>query len=118
MLLQLPNTTIEYELKKSLRARRLRLVVSYGGKLTAVVPKWMTVWEAENFLRKKAAWILKNTEKMAKYKEPLAHFKTSKKEYKQNRQQALSLILQRVNHYNKFYNFPVGRVSVRNTKSR
>jgi hypothetical protein len=44
--------------------------------------------------------------------------KNSKKNYLAHKAEALSLVLTRIEHFNKIYNFKFGRVSIRNQKTR
>ncbi|MEK7061908.1 MAG: M48 family metallopeptidase [Patescibacteria group bacterium] len=43
---------------------------------------------------------------------------TSKREYLQYKERAKLLVENRINHYNKFYNFKINKITIKNQKSR
>ncbi len=58
-----------YKLKRSARAKYLRLQISRGSELELVLPRGIEIKEAEDFIIKKAGWIKKHL-KAAKITEP------------------------------------------------
>lgn len=58
----------------------------------------------------------KKTRKAKKRRTPLR--KKNRKEYLACKESARQLVLERIKHYNDFYQFKVGRISIKNQKSR
>ncbi len=58
----------------------------------------------------------KKTRKAKKRRTPLR--RKNRKEYLACKESARQLVLERIKHYNDFYQFKVGRISIKNQKSR
>ncbi len=109
---------LNYDLRESKRASKMRLCVFYGGKLQIVVPHGFSIKKMEDFVFKKADWILGKIKIMEKSNfNPVFH-KHSKLEYRKNKEEALKVIRERVEKFNKIYSFSYKKISVRNSKSR
>ncbi|RJQ31645.1 M48 family peptidase [Candidatus Parcubacteria bacterium] len=103
--------------RRSGRARRMRLAVHCDGSVVATVPKAMPPGLLERFLRDKTDWIRK---KVAFFKGVKRPFFASygRKEYLQSKDQALELAKERVNFFNQFYQAKFKKISVKNQKAR
>jgi predicted metal-dependent hydrolase len=104
------------EIKKSRRARRLRLCVYRGGRVVLSVPQSVSLAEAERFLKAKSAWIERAVSRQQESAKrtiqlPLGDFKTDKKH-------ALQFVLDKLRHWNQVYGFEFKRVTVRNQKTK
>ena len=108
---------IPYTMRKSSRARYMRLAVYAGGELVVTAPTRVSLFAVEEFIAKKADWILRTTLRMSKIKKPLLS-RGSKKEYLAHKDTALSLAHSRLLHFNKTYGFALGKVAIRNQKTR
>jgi predicted metal-dependent hydrolase len=114
----LQNKKIEYRLLDSKRARCLRITIYPGGELSATLPKNMPFDNLENFLRQKADWILRKM-KIAKKKKPAFDLpKASRKDYLQRKEEARSLVLEKVRYFAEIYKAHPTKISIRNQKSR
>ena len=71
---------------------------------------------AKEFVQKKKKWITKKLEYFLKHK--IIFVKGDSFGYSHNHDQALKIVRQKVSRYNTFYNFHLGKVVVRNQKSR
>lgn len=133
--IQLGNKTIEYTLKISARARTVRVTVSLGGEVCLTVPErlWGRFGEAfaHQMLQSRAGWILAKIEhfKVLQIKVDAGQVvvgkpqkKLSKKneraKYLAHKEAARKLAHERVEYFNTFYKFRVGRISIKNTSSR
>ncbi|MFH1253371.1 MAG: M48 family metallopeptidase [Candidatus Uhrbacteria bacterium] len=115
--LLLPNQTIEYILKISHRARRMRLAVYRDGTLVVTVP---TRWQEkllEQFILEKSSWILK---KQAYFKEVANKqlFQMPVKSFKETKVEARDLVIKKLEYFNQFYQFSFKKISIRNQKTR
>lgn len=109
---------LNYDLRESKRASKMRLCVFYGGNLQVVMPRGFSMRKMENFVLEKADWILEKIKIMEKRNfNPVFH-KHSKLEYKKNKEEALKIVRERVEELNKTYSFFYKKISVRNSKSR
>lgn len=106
-----------YTLRKSKRARRMRLAVYCDGSVVVTVPQDAAMGVVERFIADKKQWIGNKIE----------FFKTldrgvicagSKKEYQEHKCQALQLASERMQYFNEIYGFSFNRISIRNQKTR
>lgn len=116
--INLKGEEINYELKESKRAFRVRLSVFYGGKVAVTMPMGFSIEKMERFILEKAEWILEKINVMKKKDfDPVFH-NFSKREYKKFKNQALALAEKKVEEFNKFYGFRYNKISMRNSRSR
>lgn len=111
------DQAITYKLRRSKRARLMRISVSCDAGVVVTVPFFMEESRFENFIRAKANWILRKVKYVSRFKN-LPRIKTSAVEYRKLKLQALNLAKEKVKYWNQFYNFSYNRVSVKNQKTR
>lgn len=107
---------ISYIIRKSPRARYLRISMNINGGLMVTLPRFGGERLVEPFLREKSAWILKHLRRMKKF-DGKTVLKISPQEYKQNKNAFLRAITGRVEFFNSLYNFQYGKISIRNQTS-
>lgn len=108
---------IKYQLKKSARARRMRLAVFCDGSVVVTAPQYFENNFVEKWIREKADWILGKIKHFEK-KGFRAIPQRSRGEYKKYKTQARKLAKERLEHYSKIYGIFFGRISIRNQKTR
>jgi hypothetical protein len=124
MFFEIKEKRIEVVIKRSVRSRRLRLSVHLGGEVVMSAPSSMSdarlEREATRFLSQKGEWVLRAIEKLKNHKAatPKRSMKEIQKEYEGNKGKARSLVIERLKHFNVFYGFKIGNISIRNQKSR
>ena len=111
------NQIVPYQLKISNRARRMRISVACDSSVVLTMPFTFDLGFAERFLRSKLSWVIKTLEKFKPYKNRVI-FKTDRGEYLKHKQQALSLVITKINRLNQFYNFQYNKVTIKNQKTR
>ncbi len=137
--IQLGTETIKYALKISARAKTVRVTVGLGGDVSLTVPKrlWGPLGEAfaHQMLQSRAGWILAKIEHFQALQTRLdsgvdagqvgvgkPQKKLSKNDerakYLAHKEAARKLAHERVEYFNTFYKFSVGRISIKNTSSR
>ena len=109
--------TIDYTVKKSPRARSLRVSVYCDGKVVVAAPAFVGLEVVERFVAKKSQWIARTLEKFMPFR-PVMRRKNSRIEFLKHKEAARELVMRRVPELNKEYGFRVGRIAVRNQKSR
>jgi predicted metal-dependent hydrolase len=113
------NQKIHYTLRQSRRAKRARLTVNCEGNLVVTLPHFFFFGEsaAEKFIQAKAAWVLRTLNYFAKHRGQY-FFRSSRREFIKYKEIARTRALERINYFNTFYHFPVGKISIRNQKTR
>lgn len=113
----LKGRDVEYTLKSSRRARRMRLAIYRGGGFVVTIPRGLKDSITESFLQKKSAWILNTIETFARL--PRLVFRRGYiREYNQQKADALAFVQGRIDFLNKFYGFKIGKIVIRNQKTR
>lgn len=108
---------LAYTLRKSRRAKRVRLVVYCDGSVVVTTPITFHESRVEQFLGEKSEWLFK---KIAAFKrfEGVSIGHSGKREYQRYREVARELVLSRLAYFNDHYQVSYGRVSIRNQKTR
>jgi predicted metal-dependent hydrolase len=114
----LNNQKIDYHLRKSTRASRLRLTVRSGGCLTVTAPYFIKLSIIEEFIREKASWILEKIGLMKGKKHAGIFYKRSNNEYLRLKKDALNIAKQKIEKFNSVYKFSYNNIFIRNQKSR
>ncbi len=108
--------TIDYEIKRSRRAKRLKLAVHTDGRVVLTLPWLASLKLAERFIEAKAGWVAKQ---VAKFKS--ANFsltKITKVDYLANKTKAKKLISERVAYFNQIYKFKINKITIKNQQTR
>ncbi|MFA6550833.1 MAG: M48 family metallopeptidase [Candidatus Gracilibacteria bacterium] len=108
---------IIYTLRKSKRARSIRISINHEARVMVTIPRLMPEFFADRFVKNNSKWILDNLEKV-RLKGPVFQLKGSRKEYLDDKVRARKVAEEKIAEFNKFYNFNVRRIAIRNTKSR
>jgi len=108
---------ISYKLKRSRRARRMRLVVYCDGSVVLTTPYGLRESIVEKFLADQKQWLLT---KLSFFKRAglRAIPRRSRREYLANRERARALVQERIGVFNAHYSFSFNAISIRNQKSR
>ncbi len=117
--IEINNQKISYTLRKSKRARRMRLTISCEGSLVVTLPNSLFFGEssAERAIRKKARWVLDKLNYFQKHRNKY-FFRSTKKEFLKHKNKALKIATDKADYFNRFYGFKFGKISVRNQKTR
>lgn len=108
---------INYNLKMSKKARRMRLTIYCDGSLVATVPRRYSPETLESFILEKAEWILRKIEYFQGF-ENKSFWKNDPADYEKYKNEALALALRRVYYFNQFYGHNCANISIRNQKTR
>lgn len=109
--------SIEYVLKKSRRARGLRISVYCDGSISVTAPAHADMNAVERFVAEKSSWIREKLREFMPFR-PVVRRKSSRAEYLRHKEAARSLVEKRLTELNRPYGFSYGKVSIRNQKSR
>ncbi len=113
----LQNKVVEYEVKKSKRAKRMRLAVYCEGNFVVTLPHQMNENFAEKIIKEKAAWILDKIVYFKSVKNKI-FLKRSDSDYKKYKNDTLKFAEKRVAHFNQIYKYDINKISIKNQKTR
>ena len=108
---------IEYTLKKSRRARRMRMTVYCDGALVVTAPVGLSQSAIESFVSRQSKWILDRLERFKPFR-PRVSARDAKKAFATHKSQALEIAKERIEHFNRLYNFSFKNINIRNQKTR
>lgn len=116
-IVKLHKRNLEYTLKVSNRAKRVRITVNHDGKVVVTKPKKVDPVIIEKFLISKSEWIFDKLEKF-KNSPNLLNIKNTKEEYLENKDKAFILAKKRIDYFNNIYNFKFNKITIKNQKTR
>jgi predicted metal-dependent hydrolase len=112
---------VEYVLKRSSRAKHLRLAIHRDGRFVATLPSRISLDTLERFIIEKAEWIVNQ---LATMRERGASgqagilAKQDRREFVRLKSAAKAIVRSKIETLNAIYGFAVGRVAIRNQKTR
>lgn len=115
-IIELYGQKVEYILKISTRARRIRFTIYGGGEFVVTVPHKFRESELEVFMQEKANWILKKTSEFKSVKK-LHSPQNERHMYLAHRQAAIELVRKRLKLYNNIYNFSFNRIRIKSQRT-
>jgi predicted metal-dependent hydrolase len=115
--IELHKKKVEYTLRVSERARRMRLAIYCDGAFVVTVPRAMNQSLVEKFIIQKSQWIV---DKMNYFKSVSSFvFKSnSKSDFLEHRDDALVVAENRIAHFNRTYKFGFNKINIKNQKTR
>lgn len=115
--IQLNDRIVEYTLKVSVLAKRMRLTVKRGGELVVTIPKRATKPKISVFLTEKAEWILKHIDE-ARAGKPVLSDRERRREFLASKVPARRLVRERIAYFNLLYGFSFGEVRIKNHSTK
>ncbi|MFA5997544.1 MAG: M48 family metallopeptidase [Candidatus Paceibacterota bacterium] len=108
---------ISYTLKKSKRAKRVRLAVYCDGSVVVTSPFGVELSIIEKFISDKKQWVSDKI-KFFKSIDSKAIRTFSHEDYIEHKDKALALVTERVRFYNEIYGYSFNKISIKNQKTR
>lgn len=115
--IKLNEREVEYTLKISKRARKLRLAVYCGGDFVVTSPRFVLNRTIEKFIIEKAEWVLNKIDMLKDVKKPLSK-KNTKLDYLKHKKEAENIAQKKVEELNRIYKFKFNKINIRNQKTR
>lgn len=115
--INLQNKKIDYTVRVSKRAKRMRLAVYCDGNFVITIPNGFNETLIEKFIRIKANWVINKIDffkRLPKKLVPANDYSA----YIENKDAALKLALERVEHFNTFYDFRYNKITIKRQKTR
>jgi len=115
--IELHKKQVEYTLKVSKRARRMRLAVYCDGSFVVTAPAAMNASLIEQFIIRKSQWVLDKLDYFNKFS---GHkiVRCTKKDFAEHKDAALVLAKERIAHFNRIYRFKFNEINIKNQKTR
>ena len=110
--LRYAHAKIEYTLRRSARARRVRITVYRDGRLVVTMPHFLNEQIAERFVKEKADWIYARQEYFRRF--PQYSFAPHGARVSTHTHAARDLVQDRLAYFNRLYNFKYERVTIKN----
>lgn len=108
---------IQFLIKKSDRAKRLRVAVYADAQVVITVPRGVNKELVEKFITQKSTWIDEKVAYFSQFKNKQIT-KTSEADFQKYKEDALALATERVAHFNQSYGFPYNQINIKNQKTR
>lgn len=108
---------IQFLIKKSARAKRMRLAVYCDTRVVVTVPHGIALGMVEKFVNEKKEWIEEKIAYFTRFKnKPIT--KTTTADFAKYKDEAFKLVTERVSHFNQFYGFSYNQINIKNQKTR
>ena len=114
-VLRINDKELKYLVKRSARAKNLRITIYSDKNIVAILPKEFSLGFLKKFIIKKANLIFKKIDFLKNNSRKISE---TKKDYFIKKRKAEKIIKERIEYYNKFYNFSYNRISIKNQKTR
>lgn len=109
---------IKYTTRQNRRSKHLRLVVHPDGRVVVSVPMRVSSEFIDKFVASKKDWIEDSLKRFASIPVSPHKIKSSKADYKKYKEMARTLVHEKVIKWNQHYKFKVGKIFIKNQKSR
>jgi predicted metal-dependent hydrolase len=117
-MITLKDRKINYKLRRSRRSKNLCLCVYVGGDFAVSAPRYITTGQIEDFILKKADWVIEKIDSMKKKGQDRLFYGSSQIQYRKLKNSAREIALQKIGEFNGYYGFSYSRISIRNQKTR
>lgn len=115
--IELNHGNVEYILRKTWRAKRMRLAVYCGGSVVVTAPQWMGQGVIERLILSKSQWLVDSIEHFKQFPpEPTATQR--KAELLKHKDAALAIARERIAHFNQHYGFVFNQIAIKDQKTR
>lgn len=108
---------IQFLIKKSARAKRMRVAVYCDAQVVVTVPQGISVGVVEKFIAQKRDWIEEKIAYFSQFKNK-AITSTTIADYRKYKSDALRIATERVEHFNQYYGFSYNAINVKDQKTR
>ena len=109
-------TTVNYLVRRSKRAKRLRIAVYCDGSVVVTQPVHISAFDVEGFIKRKLEWIQSKVSFFLSRKESrLTRY--SKREYLKYKDEVLALVRERVTFFNQFYKLHFNKILIKNQRT-
>jgi predicted metal-dependent hydrolase len=112
----LRDRKVVYTLRKSKRARRMRLAVYCDGSIVVTTPHDLGESVSDRFIREKTEWLFSKLSFFKKFEgKPVAKY--SHEDYSKYKDSALAFVQKKVQNFATTYDYKYNRISIKNQKT-
>ena len=115
--IEIRERKVEYTLRVSKRAKRMRLAIYCDGNFVVTVPQGIDLNMVERFIVGKSRWIINKLDYFKSFRNKI-FTKTNKADFLKYRQQAQLFSESRIQFFNKLYQFKFNKINIKNQKTR
>lgn len=115
--INLHNRVVNYSVRRSKKAKRMRLAVYYNGDFTITLPKGLSTIAAKKYIIKKSKWVLSKLD-FFKNTALSKTLKLTSKDFIKYKEIAMQIASERIGHFNKAYGYEFNKVVIKNQKTR
>lgn len=113
----LQNKNVAYTLRKSKRARRMRLAVYCDGSVVVTTPHDLREMVVEHFIREKTEWLFSKLEFFRQFVDkPITRY--SREDYINYKESARAIIQKKVGYFASLHGYRYNRINIKNQKTR
>ncbi len=106
-----------YTVRRSDKAKRLRLAVYCDGSVVLTAPAWVKNRIIEKFISDKKKWVVNKVEYFKNIgSRPIRRYPRG--DYKKYKEAARVLVRAKIEHFNQIFGYTYNRVSIKNQKTR
>lgn len=117
--IKLNNRDIDYTRRVVKRSKSIKLSVNHDGQVVVSSSRYVPQFIINKFLKDKSDWIIEKIDNAIKVNGGALKSKAEKQdEYLKYKYVALKSVEERLEYFNKFYDFKWGRITIRNQKTR
>lgn len=113
----LHNRIVTYLVRRSRRAKRMRLAVYCDGNFVVTLPRGLNETTAKRYIVKKSKWVLSKLD-FFKNASLSKTFKLTSEDYIKHKETALQITSERIGYFNKIYGHKFNKVAIKNQRTR
>ena len=108
---------LQFALKKSKKAKNIKIEIKKNGEIFLIVPRFIPNFLAVQFLNTKRNWALKKQKEILEKKEKQKIPELSQEDFFKYKKEALKKIQKRVEYFAKKGDFAYGKITIKNNKT-
>ena len=114
--IKLCNENINYTLKTSIRAKKMRLAIYNNGSIIITRPYFLSRKKVEKFIIEKENWIISKINYFKQFKNKPSKY--NYQSYLKYKNKALNFVKERIEYFNENDDFEFNNITIRNQKTR
>ncbi len=115
--INLHNRVVNYSVRRSKRAKRMRLAVYCDGNFVVTLPKGLNEAAVDKYIIKKSKWVLSKLDFFKKASLSKT-FKLTSKDFLKYKNATLQITNERIEYFNKIYKHKFNKITIKNQRTR
>ena len=109
---------MKIEFKRYRRSKHIRISIHPNGNVLVTYPFWSSRKVAEKFVDERSDWIRKHVGDVLSGNKKSILAKGGREDYLEKKDLARKIIEEKIEKFNRHYGFKIGRIAIRNQRSR